>query len=225
MSLKPLISGIFSLVVLAVLAGGPSAAEKHIGKLKKGVYSPPAGAFTLRVPKGEGWRISDGFDASSRAGAVSLSDEFNRLHGILYAPIPDSLRPFPEEETLRVDALRTWFHDFAIPHWFVRVIPETTVLREEATTFDGMPAWLAVLDLPGGAAVGKLDLDTGTVQPLDSKRGMAVFARGDHAYVIMCEIESMSRWAMERKPYDPGHWNAFLEELTEFYRTIRFRTP
>jgi len=223
---RRLVSAVGFLLCASIVSGGggPAFAEKLAGKLKRGTYSSPAKNFTVEVPRAEGMRVVDGYEEGSGAGAVSMSDDFNRLHGILYAPISAAFVEMPNDDSARVEALRDWFHEFAIPHWFVRVIPDTVVLREEGSVFEGMPVWKAVLELPKGAATGKFDLETGQVQPLDSTRGLVVFARGGYLYIVMCEIASLSEWGFEQAKYDPENWSAFTSDLGEFYRTITFRT-
>ena len=88
-----------------------------------------------------------------------------------------------------------------------------TVIHEEPGTFDGAPAWFAVMHLPRGSAMFRNDAETGLPTRLDSIRGVVVFSRGRQTYLIMTET------APELE------WNAFMPKLADFYRGISFSNP
>jgi hypothetical protein len=69
------------------------------------------------------------------------------------------------------------------------------------------------MQLPHGSALFRNDPATGLPVRQDSFRGLVVFSRDDHTYLIMTEVA-------------PGQaWNSFLPTLSEFYRGITFRSP
>jgi hypothetical protein len=69
------------------------------------------------------------------------------------------------------------------------------------------------MQLPHGSALFRNDPETGLPVRQDSYRGLVVFSRGDHTYLIMTEVDPQLAW------------NSFLPKLSEFYRGISFRSP
>jgi len=109
--------------------------------------------------------------------------------------------------------LRNWLHDATFPLFFERQLPGAEILQEGAASFEGRPAWIGVMRLPHGSALFRNDPETGLPVRQDSYRGLVVFSRDDHTYLIMTEVA----------PELP--WNSFLPKLSEFYRGISFRSP
>jgi hypothetical protein len=67
-----------------------------------------------------------------------------------------------------------------------------------------------VIHLPRGSSMLAPDPVTGEEVRQDSLRGLVVFSRGEHTFLIMTETL-------------PGiDWNVFMPRLSDFYRGMRF---
>jgi hypothetical protein len=84
--------------------------------------------------------------------------------------------------------LRNWLHDATFPLFFRSQLPGAEILSEEPGHLEGRPAWFAVMRLPNGSARFRTDPASGLPVREDSYRGLVVFTRGDHTYLIMREI-------------------------------------
>jgi hypothetical protein len=69
------------------------------------------------------------------------------------------------------------------------------------------------MHLPRGSAMFKNDPQTGLPGRQESYRGLVVFSRGDHTFLLMKETE----------PDSP--WNSFLPALSEFFHGMAFALP
>jgi hypothetical protein len=182
------------------------------GEFQAGLYTAPGELFTVRSPLGPSPVVIDSFDHS--AGAVTFLDEAGGLFGVVCTPNFDVLAGVKSNDAeTDLAILRNWLHDATFPLFFERQLPGAALLQEGAATFEGRPAWIAVMQLPHGSALFRNDPQTGLPVRQDSFRGLVVFSRDDHTYLIMTEV-------------DPTlEWNSFLPKLSQFYRDISFRNP
>ena len=106
--------------------------------------------------------------------------------------------------------LRNWLHDATFPMFFARQLPGAEIVSEQPGRLEGRAAWFAVIKLPEGSARLRLDPQSGLPVREDSYRGLVVFSRGDHTYLIMKEVTP----DMELP--------AVLPELSGFYEGMTF---
>jgi hypothetical protein len=192
-----------ALVLAPPLAGAFEQGEYHAG-----LYTAPGQLFTVKSPLGPGSYLVDGFERS--AGAVTFLHDDGSLYGVICTPSYDVLAGADNDFETDVAILRNWFHSATFPHFFEKQIPGAWIAREGPGEFEGRPAWTAVLYLPRGSALIRKDPITGEATRADSWRGVVVFSRGEHTYLIMTET-----------PPEPDG-NSFLVALSEFYRGFSF---
>jgi hypothetical protein len=199
------------LLALAAVIAAPAACALERGEFQDGLYTAPGAIFTVRSPLGPNPWVIDSFDRS--AGAVTFIDESGGLFGIVCTPSFDPLAGAKNDVETDLAILRNWLHEATFPLFFERQLPGAALVREEPGTFAGQPAWLAVMHLPRGSAMFKNDPQTGLPVRQDSYRGLVVFSRGDHTFLLMKETE----------PDSP--WNSFLPALSEFFHGMAFALP
>jgi hypothetical protein len=202
------IGGIAAL--FAGLAAAPLSALEQ-GAFTDGLYVAPNALFTVRSPLGPNPYVIDSFDRA--AGAVTFVDEAGELYGIICTPSFDVLAGADNDPETDVAILRNWLHDATFPLFFERQLPGAAIVHEEPATFEGRPAWIGVMHLPRGSSQFRADPETGLPVRLDSYRGLVVFSRGGHTFLLMTEVAPQAEW------------NAFLPALSNFYSGIAFATP
>jgi len=186
----------------------PAAALER-GEFAAGLYTAPGQLFTARSPLGPDAHLIDSFDRA--AGAVTFLDETGDLFGVICTPSFDVLAGADNDPETDFAILRNWLRDATFPSFFERQLPGAAIVQQGPGSFDGSPAWIGLLHLPGGSAMFGKDPDTGLPVRLDSWRGLVVFSRGEMTYLLMAETQ-------------PGSdWNAFLPRLAAFYQGIDFR--
>ena len=100
------------------------------------------------------------------------------------------------------------------------------MLRDEAGTIAGQPAWIAVAHVPKASPLGLSAKDSYDIQRNDSWRGMAVVTHGKHYYLLQTELRIEKLAAPDWK-YDAesANWNEFVPELEALYGRIEFLKP
>ena len=209
-SLARLTVRLAALAAAFALAALPAAALES-GEFQAGLYTAPGQLFTVKSPLGPNPFVIDSFDRS--AGAVTFLDESGGLYGVICTPNFDVLADAENDFETDVAILRNWLHDATFPLFFERQLPGAKILQEGPGSFEGGPAWIGVIRLPRGSSLIRNDPETGLPTRQDSVRGLVVFSRGDHTYLLM----------IETPPEEP--WNSFLTKLSEFYQGITFRAP
>jgi hypothetical protein len=178
------------------------------GHFSDGLYVAPGALFTARSPLGPGTQLFDSFDRST--GAVTFLGDDGDLYGIVCTPNLDVLAGADNDYETDAAILRNWLHDATFPLFFAQQLPGSEVVREEPGRLEGRAAWFAVIRLPQGSARFTKDPETGLPVREDSYRGLVVFSRGDHTFLIMKEVT--------REAELP----AVLPELGGFYAGMTF---
>lgn len=219
------------LAVLAVALAAPfllaatQAAGHLYGQYSKGVYQAPGKLFRMSSPFPDEPVVSDGRQPeNNNAGAVSFIDMTGRLNGVLYMEDKDKTIGAGGGDATR--HLADWFRDTGFPRFYQSGIPDARVLRDEAGTIAGQPAWIAVAHLPNSSPLGLSAKDGYDIQRNDSWRGMAVVARGKHYYLLQTELR-VEKLAPPDWKYDAqsADWNEFVPELEALYGRIEFMKP
>ena len=154
------------------------------GRYNDGVYLAPGKLFKMSSPFPEEPIVSDGQQPeNNHAGAVSFIDQSGRLLGVLYMENKDGAAG-----TDATRQLADWFRDTGFPRFFQSGIPDAKVLRDEAGTISGQPAWIAVAHVPNASPLGVAVKNSYDIKRSDSWRGMAVVARGKHYYLLQTEL-------------------------------------
>ena len=219
------------LAILAAVLAAPfllAATETagHLyGRYSNGTYFAPQKLFTITSPFPDEPIVSAGRQPdNNNAGAVSFIDMTGRLNGVLYMEDKDGSIAGSSGEPTR--HLADWFRDTGFPRFFQSGVPDAKVLRDEAGSIAGQPAWIAVAHVPKASPLGLSTKDSYEVQRNDSWRGMAVVARGKHYYLLQTElrIEKLAPpdWKYDE---DASDWNAFVPELEALYGRIEFLKP
>ena len=209
-SLTRLLARSAALTAALVLAPAPAGAFEQ-GEYNAGLYTAPGQLFTVKSPLGPTSYLVDAFEQS--AGAVTFLDDDGQLFGVICTRSYDVLAGADNDFETDAAILRNWFHAATFPHFFERRMPGAWIASEGPGEFAGAPAWIATLYLPQGSALTRTDPKIGEKTRGDSWRGLVVFSRGEHTYLIMTET-----------PPAPGR-NSFLAQLSEFYRGITFAPP
>jgi hypothetical protein len=196
--------------LLAGLAAAPAVAIEQ-GVFEAGLYTAPGELFTVRSPLGPNPWVIDSFDRA--AGAVTFVDEAGGLYGIICTPSFDVLAGARNDPETDFAILRNWLHDATFPLFFERQLPGAAIEHEGPGTFEGRPAWIGVMHLPRGGSMATRDPETGLAVRQDSYRGVVVFSRGGHTFLLMTEVAPQA------------DWNAFLPALSKFYYGIAFAAP
>ena len=217
--------GAIVTVVAAPFLAASTATQGHLyGRFNDGVYLAPGKLFKMTSPFPEQPIVSDGRQPdNNNAGAVSFIDEAGRLLGVLY------MEDKGKSSDAKADATRQlsdWFRDTGFPRFFQANVPDAKVLRDEAGTIAGQPAWIAVAHVPNGSPLGLSAKDSYDVRRNDSWRGMAVVARGKHYYLLQTELR-VEKLAPPNWSYDAeaANWNGFVPELEALYDRIEFLKP
>ena len=200
-----------AIVAALALAVAPAATALERGEFSAGLYTAPGQLFTVRSPLGPNPIVIDSFDRS--AGAVTFVDQAGALYGVICTPSFDVLAGADNDPETDHAILRNWFRDATFPLFFERQLPGSSIIHEEPGSFEGRPAWIAVVHLPRGSARFRSDPKTSVPTREDSFRGLVVFSRGNHTFMIMTET------APELD------WDSFLPLLTDFYRGMAFLPP
>jgi len=207
-----------------LLAATPAAGHLY-GRYSDGVYLAPGKLFKMTSPFPEEPIVSDGREPqNNNAGAVSFIDMTGRLNGVLY--MEDKSKSIGAEGPDATRHLADWFRDTGFPRFFQAGVPDAKVLRDEAGTIDGKPAWIAVAHVPNASPLGLSAKDSYDIQRNDSWRGMAVVANGKHYYLLQTELR-IEKLAPPDWKYDPqsAGWNDFVPELEALYGRIEFLKP
>jgi hypothetical protein len=189
------------------LAATPAIASSQ-GHFSDGLYVAPGALFTAKSPLGPGAQLFDSFDRST--GAVTFLDDEGDLYGVVCTPNMDVLAGADNDYETDAAILRNWLHDATFPLFFARQLPGAEIVSEEPGRLEGRAAWFAVIKLPQGSARLKVDAETGLPVREDSYRGLVVFSRGEHTFLIMKEL------APEKD------LPAVLPELSGFYEGMTF---
>ncbi len=216
-------------VLLAVVAApfllAATTAEGNLyGRFSNGVYLAPGKLFKMSSPFPDQPIVSDGRQPdNNHAGAVSFIDDAGRLLGVLYMENKDGPGDASGDATRQ---LADWFRDTGFPRFFQVSVPDAKVLRDEAGTIDGQPAWIAVAHVPNGSPLGLSTKNSYEVRRNDSWRGMAVVAHGKHYYLLQTELR-VEKLASPDWSYDADatDWNGFVPELEALYNRIEFLKP
>jgi hypothetical protein len=199
---------VLATALLATAAAVTPAAALDQGRFDAGLYTAPGELFSVRSPLGPKPHLVDSFDRTT--GAVTFFDETGQLYGVICTPSVDVLAGADNDFETDAAILRNWLHDATFPLFFERQLPGARIVNEGPGTFEGKPAWIATLHLPRGSSMLATDPESGETVRQDSYRGLVVFSRGEHTYLLMIE----SPPAVD--------WNVFLPQLTDFYRGMRF---
>ena len=218
------------LAVIAAVVAAPflcasTVTQGHLyGRYNDGVYLAPGKLFKMSSPFPDQPVVSDGRQPeNNNAGAVSFIDDAGRLLGVLY------MENKGDSAGAKADATRQlgdWFRDTGFPRFFQANVPDSKVLRDEAGTINGQPAWIAVAHVPNGSPLGLSVKDSYDIQRNDSWRGMAVVAHGKHYYLLQTELR-VEKLVPPDWSYDAeaANWNGFVPELEALYDRIEFLKP
>ncbi len=211
---------LFLTVLVVALVALPAHAALD-GNFEQGRYTAPGELFTVKSPLGPQPILVDSFDRTT--GAVTFFDESGQLFGVICTPNFDVLASADNDFETNAAILRNWFHEATFPLFFERQLPGASILREEPGEFEGVPAWIAVMHLPRGSSMIRIDPATGYPARQDSWRGIVVFSRGEHTYLIMTEA-ILDPTGLDRPQFNAAtpDWNFFLGRLAQFYRGITF---
>ena len=218
------------LAVIAAVVAAPflcasTVTQGHLyGRYNDGVYLAPGKLFKMSSPFPDQPVVSDGRQPeNNNAGAVSFIDDAGRLLGVLY------MENKGDSAGAKADATRQlgdWFRDTGFPRFFQANVPDSKVLRDEAGTINGQPAWIAVAHVPNGSPLGLSVKDSYDIKRNDSWRGMAVVAHGKHYYLLQTELRVEKLvppdWSYDA---DAANWNGFVPELEALYDRIEFLKP
>ena len=206
-------------VLLAAIVAMPAGALEK-GQFEAGMYTAPNQLFTVKSPLGPSPHLIDTFDQTT--GAVTFLDESGRLFGVVCTPNLDILAGADNDFETDAAILRNWLREATLPMFFQRMVPGSSILREEAAEFEGRLAWIAVLHMPQASAMIRNDPETGYPTRQDSWRGVVVFSRGGQTYLLMTEAAvDVSGMPRQFDASAPG-WNDFVATLTEFYHGMTF---
>ena len=208
--------------LLLALAAMPVQAALVRGDFSDGLYTAPGQLFTVRSPLGSSPRLVDGFDRS--VGSVTFMDHEGELFGVVCTPDLDILSGADNDFETSQAILRNWFREAAFQSFFAGTIPDAEVLREEPGEFEGQPAWIAVMHLPGAAPSARYDEATDRVIRGDSWRGVVVISRGGHTYLLMTEVLVMSGDGETAFDASAPDWNGFVAKLAQFYSGMTFQS-
>ncbi len=200
-----LLATVAGLVLL--LAALPAIASNQ-GQFSEGLYVAPGAIFTAKSPLGPGAQFFDSFDRST--GAVTFLADNGDLYGVVCTPNLDVLAGADNDYETDAAILRNWLHDATFPLFFKSQLPGAEIVSEEPGRLEGRAAWFAVIRLPQGSARSRIDSQTGRLVREDSYRGLVVFSRGEHTFLIMKEVAQ----EMELP--------AVLPELGNFYAGMTF---
>jgi hypothetical protein len=180
-------NGLFAAAtgISTLIAATPAFASSQ-GRFEDGIYVAPGALFTAKSPLGSDALLFDSFDRST--GAVTFLNEAGELFGVVCTPNMDVLAGAANDYETDAAILRNWLHDTTFPIFFQRQLPGAEILAEGPGRLEGQPAWFAVIRLPQGSARSRIDAESGLEVREDSYRGLVVFSRGDHTYLIMKEI-------------------------------------
>ena len=219
------------LAVLAAVLAAPillaaTPAAGHLdGRFNNGVYHAPGKPFTMSALFPDDPIVSDGRQPeNNNAGAVSFIDMTGRLNGVLYMEDKDKTIGSGGGDATR--HLADCFRDTGFPRFFQSGVPDAKVLRDEAGTIAGQPAWIAVAHVPQASPLGLSAKDSYDIQRNDSWRGMAVVTHGKHYYLLQTELR-IEKLAPPDWKYDAesANWNEFVPELEALYGRIDFLKP
>jgi len=217
---------VLAAVVAAPFLCAATASQGNLyGRFNDGVYLAPGKLFKMHSPFPDEAVVSDGRQPeNNNAGAVSFIDGAGRMNGVLY--MEDKGGTLKSAESGGTRHLADWFRDTGFPRFFQVNVPDSKVLRDEAGTIAGQPAWIAVAFVPNGSPLGVSAKGSYEVQRNDSWRGMAVVARGKHYYLLQTELR-IEKLAAPGWKYDAdaSDWNAFVPELDALYGRMEFLKP
>ena len=220
-SLPRLMAGFAALPAALSLALSPAPASAYEqGELLAGLYTAPGQFFTVKSPLGPSPILIDGFEATT--GAVTFLNENGQFYGVVCTPNLDVLAGADNDFETDAAILRNWLRDVMVPNFFERMLPGTSILREEPVEFEGVPAWVAVIHMPKGSATFRHDPENGPLRE-DSWRGVVALSRGGQTYLLMTEVaHAFPDDAGQFDVTAPG-WNDFLPQLNAFYQGMTFQ--
>ncbi len=220
-SLTRLMACLAAPAAACCLALAPAPASPYEqGQLLAGLYTAPGEFFTVKSPLGMSPILIDGFEATT--GAVTFLSEEGEFYGVVCTPNLDVLAGADNHFETDAAILRNWLRDVMVPNFFERMLPGTSILREEPVLFEGGAAWVAVIHMPKGSATFRNDPEVGPIRE-DSWRGVVALIRGGQTYLLMTEVaHAFEGVDTAFDPSSPG-WNDFLPQLAEFYRGMTFR--
>ena len=222
-SLRQRFGGTVGAAALLLAFGAmPVQAALVRGNFSGGLYTAPGQLFTVRSPLGSSPRLVDGFDRS--VGSVTFMDHEGELFGVVCTPDLDILAGADNDLETSQAILRNWFREAAFRSFFAGTVPDAEVLREEPGEFEGQPAWIAVLHLPGVAPSARYDEATGRMTRGDSWRGIVVISRGGHTYLLMTEALMMTGEGEAAFDASAPGWNGFVAKLAQFYGGMTFQS-
>ena len=200
--------GVCAALAAAFGAAAAAANEADKGHFEDAVYVAPGALFTAKSPLGPDTIYFDSFNRTT--GAVTFLDENGELYGVVCTPNMDVLAGARNDFETDAAILRNWFHDATFPMFFKKQLPGAEILDERAGRLEGRAAWYAIIRLPEGSGRVRLDPVTGEPAREDSVRGLVVFSRGDHTYLIMKEVAPDTELP------------ATLRPLADFYQGMTF---
>ncbi|MGH8131221.1 MAG: hypothetical protein ACRES3_10255 [Steroidobacteraceae bacterium] len=217
--LRKWIYDLLAAIIVSLVALPAHAALE--GNFQQGLYTAPGQLFTVTSPLGPEPILVDSFDRST--GAVTFLDETGQLYGIVCTPNLDILAGADNDFETNAAILRNWLREATLPMFFERMMPGSSILREEPAEFEGQPAWIAIIHMPQGSPMIRNDPATGYPTRQDSWRGVVIFSRGGQTYLLMTEAASDIPGAMRQFDASAPDWNAFLSPLAQFYRSMTFQ--
>jgi len=220
-SFNRLMAGFAALTAAVSFALSPASASAYEqGELLAGLYTAPGEFFTVKSPLGPSPILIDGFEATT--GAVTFLGEDGQFYGVVCTPNLDVLAGADNDFETDAAILRNWLRNVMVANFFERMLPGTSILREEPVEFGGEAAWVAVIHMPRGSATFRHDPEAGTIRE-DSWRGVVALIRGGQTYLLMKEVAHAFAGADETFDYSSSGWNDFLPQLAEFYQGMTFQ--
>ena len=167
------------------------------------IYSAPHQNFEVPVPDSgfftyEPARIQEASD--DRGGRVVFFDTqlFKILTSITYRRLPADSDGISNDAGKRKAAVRSFFHDYALPELFEPVTGDTEVLMEDFVGTGNDVEYFAVVRISGGSV-----LTDGVGKSLDSVRALLIFPDG--GYMYMLGFDNITLRAMMAAPADSAH--------------------
>jgi hypothetical protein len=199
------------------------------GKVSGGRYSEPSGLFSVAVPDlTAGLRIEDGqgkTDGGMRTGAVSFHDDFGHVRAIQYEQVPSEKSQQFSDPARATELLQGCVHGVTLLN-IQSACPGASILREEAVSLpDGLGAWFAVIEIPGGSTMSVMDSEHPEGKRLDSTRGYLLLCRNDMILVLSAANDLgrvLGGAGATPASYTPGAGDELKDTLTKLYASMSF---